>query len=85
MYSAYKLNKQGDNIQAIYVLLFLFGTSLFHVQFEVHKSSSLRVHSADLCVPSPGRRGPHAGYNVALPVGYFNKNLEAHKIKRFQK
>ena len=29
MYSAYKLNKQGDNI-----LLFLFGTSLlFHVQF----------------------------------------------------
>ena len=32
MYSAYKLNKQGDNI--LDVLLFLFGTSLlFHVQF----------------------------------------------------
>ena len=31
MYSAYKLNKQGDNIQPD-VLLFLFGTSLlFHV------------------------------------------------------
>ena len=40
MYSAYKLNKQGYNIQLcifLYiekVLLFLFGTSLlFHVQF----------------------------------------------------
>ena len=33
MYSAYKLNKQGDNIQPD-ELLFLFGTSLlFHVQF----------------------------------------------------
>ena len=33
MYSAYKLNKQGDNIQPD-VLLSLFGTSLlFHVQF----------------------------------------------------
>ena len=33
MYSAYKLNKQGANIQPE-VLLFLFGTSLlFHVQF----------------------------------------------------
>ena len=33
MYSVYKLNKQGDNIQPD-VLLFLFGTSLlFHVQF----------------------------------------------------
>ena len=33
MYSAYKLNKLGDNIQPD-VLLFLFGTSLlFHVQF----------------------------------------------------
>ena len=32
MYSAYKLNKQGDNIQPD-VLLFLFGTSLlFHDQ-----------------------------------------------------
>ena len=32
MYSAYKLNKQGDNIQP--VLLFIFGASLFfHVQF----------------------------------------------------
>ena len=32
MYSAYKLNKKGDNI--LDVLLFLFGTSLlFHVQF----------------------------------------------------
>jgi len=33
MYSVYKLNKQGDNIQPD-VLLFLSGTSLlFHVQF----------------------------------------------------
>ena len=33
MYSAYKLNKQGDNIQP-WCTLFLFGTSLlFHVQF----------------------------------------------------
>ena len=33
MYSAYKLNKQGDNIQ-LDVPLFLFGASLlFHVQF----------------------------------------------------
>ena len=33
MYSAYKLNKQGDNIQP-WRTLFLFGTSLlFHVQF----------------------------------------------------
>ena len=33
MDAAYKLNKQGDNIQSD-VLLFLFGTSLlFHVQF----------------------------------------------------
>ena len=34
MYSAYKLNKQGDNIQPYTsVLLFLFRTTLFHVQF----------------------------------------------------
>ena len=34
MYSAYKLNKQGDNTQTIHVLLFLFETSLlFHVEF----------------------------------------------------
>ena len=34
MYSAYKLNKQGDNIQP-WILLFLFGKEvlLFHVQF----------------------------------------------------
>ena len=33
MYSAYKLNKQGDNIQPWW-LLFQFGTNLFfHVQF----------------------------------------------------
>ena len=33
MYSAYKLNKQGDNY-SLEVLLFLFGTSLlYHVQF----------------------------------------------------
>ena len=33
MYSAYKLNKLGDNVQP-YVLVFLFGTSLFfHDQF----------------------------------------------------
>ena len=34
IYSAYKLNKQGDNIQPwLYILLFLSGTSLFfHVQ-----------------------------------------------------
>ena len=33
MYSAYKLNKQGDSLD---VLLFLFGTSLlFHVQFSL--------------------------------------------------
>ena len=31
MYSAYKLNKQGDNIQTG-VLLFLFGTRLFEAQ-----------------------------------------------------
>ena len=32
MYSPYKLNKQGDNIYSLDVLLFLFGTSqLFHV------------------------------------------------------
>ena len=32
MYSAYKLNKQGDNIYSLDVLLFLFGASLlFHV------------------------------------------------------
>ena len=35
MYSAYELNKQGDNIQP-YVLLSQFGTSLlFHVQFQL--------------------------------------------------
>ena len=35
MYSAWKLNKQGDNIK-IDVLLSQFGTSLlFHVQFEL--------------------------------------------------
>ena len=35
MYSAYKLNKQGDNIQPD-VLLFLFGASLlFDVQFQL--------------------------------------------------
>ena len=34
MYSAYKLNKQGDNIYSLDIPLFLFGTSLlFHVQF----------------------------------------------------
>ena len=33
MYSAYKLNKQGENIH-LDILLFLYGTSqLFHVQF----------------------------------------------------
>ena len=33
MYSAYKLNKQGDNIQP-YILLSHFGTSLlFHIEF----------------------------------------------------
>ena len=35
MYSAYKLNKQGDNIQP-WRTPFQFGTSLlFHVQFEL--------------------------------------------------
>jgi len=35
MYSAYELNKQGDNIQP-YVLLSQFGTSLlFHVKFQL--------------------------------------------------
>ena len=34
MYSAYKLNKQGDNIYNLYVFLSQFGISLlFHVQF----------------------------------------------------
>ena len=34
IYSAYKLNKQSDNIQFFYILLSQFGTSsLFHVQF----------------------------------------------------
>ena len=34
MYSAYKLNKQGDNIYSLDVFFFLFGISLlFHVQF----------------------------------------------------
>ena len=34
MYSVYKLNKQGDNIWSLDVLLSWFGTSLFfHVQF----------------------------------------------------
>ena len=32
MYSAHKLNKQGDNIH-VYVLLFQLGASLFHVRF----------------------------------------------------
>lgn len=27
---------------------------------------------------------PHSGYNVALPIGYFSKNLEEHKLKIFQ-
>ena len=35
MYCAYKLNKQGDNIYSLDVLLSQFGTSLlFHVQLE---------------------------------------------------
>ena len=56
MYSAYKLNKQGENIQPD-VLLFLFGTSLlFHVQFylllpDLHTDFS-RGRSGDLAFPS---------------------------------
>ena len=56
MYSAYKLNKQGDNVQPD-ILLFLFGTSLlFHVQFElllsdVHTDFS-RGRSGGLVFPS---------------------------------
>ena len=39
MYFAYKLNKQGDNIQPD-VLLFLFGTSpLVHVQLKNNEIS----------------------------------------------
>ena len=57
MYSAYKLNKHGDNISSLDVLLFLFGTSLlFHVQYslllpDVHIGFS-RSRSGGLVFPS---------------------------------
>src|SRR5574340_1753182 len=70
MYSAYKLNKQGDNIQPD-VLLFLFGASLlFHVQLlhDLHTGFS-RGRSGGLVFPSPSEFStvycdPHKGFGI---------------------
>ena len=73
MYSAYKLNKQGENIQPD-VLLFLFGTSLlFHVQFylllpDLHTDFS-RGRSGGLVFPSLSEFStvycdPHKGFGL---------------------
>ena len=45
MYSAYKLNKQGDNVQ-LDVLLSQFGTSLYKYCKHMYK---LNMHNKFLC------------------------------------
>ena len=50
MYSADKLNKQGDNIYSLDVLLLLFGTSLlFYVQFLERVETDNCCISIDHC------------------------------------
>ena len=56
MYSAYKLNKQGDNIQPGYTPFPIWNQSLFHVQFQLlfpdlHTDFS-GSRSGDLLFPS---------------------------------
>ena len=80
MYSAYKLNKQGDNIQPD-VPLFLFGTSLlFHVQFYLRQVrwSGIPIYfrtSAEMGLISPGRENLLDFLEVRQVLSTYNGDL----------